>query len=290
VLRVCAALPVLLFPFVSDGADNSSRTNLFAVSVSSDRPGQGDPVIVEFTTAYPMDNVSLIWKGRMVPMKEIGIGLYMALIGIDAAEPPGEAAVSIHADGEGPFADFSLMLTVEEKAFPVQELTLPKRMAEFDNVTLDRIRTEAERLENLFAVVTPASWDFPFLPPVADYRPTNFGARRIINGEPRSQHAAVDLNVPEGTPVTAIAAGAVAFAGEQFFGGLSVVLDHGGGLFSVYYHLRDFSVKEGRRVERGERIGSVGATGRATGPHLHFGVRAPGGRIDPSKLFEQAFH
>jgi murein DD-endopeptidase MepM/ murein hydrolase activator NlpD len=77
----------------------------------------------------------------------------------------------------------------------------------------------------------------------------------------------------------------VTFAGEQFFGGNSVVLDHGGGLFSIYYHLQDIAVSEGRKVARGERIGAVGASGRATGPHLHFGVRAAGGRIDPSLLF-----
>jgi murein DD-endopeptidase MepM/ murein hydrolase activator NlpD len=82
----------------------------------------------------------------------------------------------------------------------------------------------------------------------------------------------------------ATADGTVAFAGEQFFGGNSVVLDHGGGVFSVYYHLREFDVSEGQKIVRGQRIGSVGASGRATGPHIHFSVRAAGGRIDPSLL------
>jgi murein DD-endopeptidase MepM/ murein hydrolase activator NlpD len=77
--------------------------------------------------------------------------------------------------------------------------------------------------------------------------------------------------------------------GDQFFGGRSVVLDHGGGVFSLYYHLRDSAVSEGQRVSKGERIGSVGATGRATGPHLHFGVRAAGGRVDPTLLFGPSF-
>jgi murein DD-endopeptidase MepM/ murein hydrolase activator NlpD len=162
-------------------------------------------------------------------------------------------------------------------------------MAEFDEATLERIKSEAERLERLFAATSLPSWDFPFLPPVADYSPTNFGARRIINGEPRSQHAAVDIKVPEGTPVAAIATGTVALAGDQFFGGLSVVLDHGGGLFSVYYHLKYFTVREGDRVGKGEVIGAVGSTGRASGPHLHFGIRAAGGRVDPSMFLGQAF-
>ena len=136
-----------------------------------------------------------------------------------------------------------------------------------------------------FSRVTPPRWRTPFLPPVEEYLPANFGARRVINGEPRMPHSGVDLRLPEGTPVRAVADGRVAFAGEQFFGGRSVVVDHGGGVFSVYYHLREFSVAEGGTVSRGDRVGSVGATGRATGPHLHFGVRVPGGRVDPTRLF-----
>jgi murein DD-endopeptidase MepM/ murein hydrolase activator NlpD len=85
--------------------------------------------------------------------------------------------------------------------------------------------------------------------------------------------------------VRAIADGVVVLAAEQFFGGRSVVIDHGGAVFSLYYHLQRIAVEEGRRVSRGETIGAVGATGRATGPHLHFGVRVPGGRVDPSLLF-----
>jgi murein DD-endopeptidase MepM/ murein hydrolase activator NlpD len=99
----------------------------------------------------------------------------------------------------------------------------------------------------------------------------------------------VDIFLPEGTPVRAVSAGTVVLSGEQFFGGRSVVLDHGGGLFSIYYHLREAVVSEGQRVAKGDRIGAVGSTGRATGPHLHFGVRAAGGRVDPSLLFGQAF-
>jgi murein DD-endopeptidase MepM/ murein hydrolase activator NlpD len=107
----------------------------------------------------------------------------------------------------------------------------------------------------------------------------------VINGEPRAPHTGVDLRLPEGTPVRSIAGGTVVLAAEQFFGGRSVVIDHGGGTFSLYYHLSRYIVAEGQRVSRGERIGEVGSTGRATGPHLHFGVRVPGGRIDPALLF-----
>jgi murein DD-endopeptidase MepM/ murein hydrolase activator NlpD len=244
---------------------------------------------VDVRVAPPPDNVALAWKGRGFPLKNAGAGRFHALVGVDLMEPPGKAMLSIAAYRGGAVARIELELDVRWKAFPVQELTLPESMAEFDAATLERIRAEAESLEFLFTAVSANAWDLPFLPPVEDYRPENFGSRRVINREPRSPHAGVDIRLPEGTPVRAMAAGIVAFSGERFFGGRSVVLDHGGGLFSVYYHLREASVEEGRRVEKGEPIGAVGSTGRATGPHLHFGVRAAGGRIDPSLLFGPAF-
>lgn len=246
-------------------------------------------MFVEVRIATPVDNLALAWKGRTFPMKEAGRDRYIALIGIDLAEIPGKVPLSVLAYRNSVFTVSELELAVTAREFPLQKLTLPKKMAEFDAATLERIREEAERLEQRFAAVTEPAWDLPFRPPVADFRPVGFGARRVINGEQRSPHAAVDVHLPEGTPVTAVAAGTVVFAGEQFFGGRSVVLDHGGGLFSIYYHLREYSVPEGRRIAKGERIGEVGSSGRATGPHLHFGVRAAGGRIDPSRLLEKAF-
>ena len=274
---------LLLLPLVS------ARGEPISVSISNRSPGQGEPVLVE-VSASEFDNLAISWKGRDYPLRKGDGGRFIGLIGVDLLEPPGTMRLSVVAFGDGPVARIDVELEVRETPFPVQELTLPKRLAEFDAATLERIRREAETLEGRFSALSAPAWDFPFQPPVDDYRPTNFGARRVINREPRSPHAAVDIHLPEGTPVRAIAAGTVALCGEQFFGGRSVVLDHGGGVFSLYYHLREYTVSEGQRVTQGERIGSVGATGRATGPHLHFGVRAAGGRVDPSLLFGPPFH
>lgn len=284
ITAVAAACIFLFLPLVSTGEDRIS----LSVSISDRFPFQGDPVLLEVSAA-PQDNLAFAWKGRTFPLKHGGGGRFLGVVGVDLLEPPGKVPLSVVAAGEGAAARVDVEIEVREKPFPVQELTLPKRMAEFDAATLDRIRGEAEALEERFASLSAPAWDLPFQPPVDDYRPTNFGVRRVINREPRSPHAAVDIHLPEGTPVTAIAAGTVVLCGDQFFGGRSVVLDHGGGVFSVYYHLRESAVAEGQSVRQGERIGSVGATGRATGPHLHFGVRAAGGRIDPTPLFGPAF-
>jgi murein DD-endopeptidase MepM/ murein hydrolase activator NlpD len=257
-----------------------------SISVSSGTPAQGDPVIVDVFATGPLDNLVLLWKGAAWPVREVAAGRYEGLIGVDLLATAGPETLVAEGWSGGKQTRVGSVLSVAARRFPVQEIRLPKRMAEFDASTLKRIREEARVLEERFARVTvPVLWRMPFQPPVEDFRPENFGSRRVINGEERSPHAAVDVRLPEGTPVRSIAGGTVVFAGDQFFGGRSVVIDHGGGVFSTYYHLRDITVPEGRPVGRGETIGAVGATGRATGPHLHFGVRVTGGRVDPAVLF-----
>ncbi len=255
-----------------------------SISVSTRTPALGDPVIVEVAAKGTVDNLVLRWKGASWPVRETAPGRYEGLIGVDLDDPEGPAVVAAEGFLDGARFREETELTISPRKFAVQELTLPKGMAEFDNATLVRIKAEAAALSRRFSRVTPPRWRTPFLPPVEEYRPTNFGARRVINGESRLPHSGVDLRLPGGTPVRAIADGRVAFSGEQFFGGRSIVIDHGGGVFSVYYHLKEFAVTEGQEISRGDRIGSVGATGRATGPHLHFGVRVPGGRVDPTRL------
>jgi murein DD-endopeptidase MepM/ murein hydrolase activator NlpD len=261
-----------------------SHTVSPSLSVSNRAPMKGDPVVVEVAASGAVDNLVLRWKGAVWPMRKIAEGRHEGLIGVDLDDPEGPAAVAAEGFLDGTPFRVETELTVSPRKFAVQALTLPKGMAAFDNATLARIEAEAAELSRRFSRATPARWRVPFLPPVEEYRPANFGARRVINGDPRMPHSGVDIRLPEGTPVRAIADGQVAFAGEQFFGGRSVVIDHGGGVFSVYYHLKEISVADGQAISRGDRIGSIGATGRATGPHLHFGVRVPGGRVDPTRL------
>jgi len=255
-----------------------------SIAVSTSTPALGDPVVVEVAANGAVDNLVLRWKSADWPMRETAPGRYEGLIGVDLDDPEGPAVVAAEGFLDGARFHAEAELMVSPRKFAVQELTLPKGMAEFDDTTLRRIEKEAGELSRRFSRVTPLRWRTPFLPPVKEYRPVNFGARRVINGDPRMPHSAVDIHLPEGTPVRAIADGQVAFAGEQFFGGRSVVIDHGGGVFSIYYHLKEYYFAEGQEISRGDRVGSVGATGRATGPHLHFGVRVPGGRVDPTRL------
>ena len=280
ILALCCGLAVI----VGTSAHAAPGAPL-SISLSTTTPALGDPVAVEVVASGHIDNLVLQWKRVAWPMREIAPGRYEGLIGVDLDDPPGPEAVAAEGFLDGARVRAEAEVTIFPRKFAVQELTLPEGMAEFDNATLVRIGAEAAELSGRFSRVTPPRWRIPFLPPVEEYRPANFGARRVINGHPRMPHSAVDITLPAGTPVRAIADGRVALAGEQFFGGRSVVIDHGGGVFSVYYHLKEFRVVEGQEISRGDRVGSVGSTGRATGPHLHFGVRVPGGRVDPTRLF-----
>jgi murein DD-endopeptidase MepM/ murein hydrolase activator NlpD len=179
---------------------------------------------------------------------------------------------------------------VQGRDFPVQRLSLPGEMVDLDPATERRALTEGERLRTVYQMVTPERlWRGRFVRPVAGSEPgSGFGARRVINGQPRSPHAGLDYSAAAGTPVVAANDGRVALVAEYFFPGRLVVLDHGLGLYTLYFHLDEIVVREGDRVTRGQPIGTVGATGRATGPHLHFGVQVGAARVDPTALLELA--
>jgi hypothetical protein len=178
-------------------------------------------------------------------------------------------------------------LSIQRRDFPVQRLTLPETMVDLDPATERRAVSEGERLRTLYHTITPERlWRGRFTRPVAGTEPpTGFGARRIINGKPRAPHSGADYAAERGTPVVAANSGRVALVADFFFPGRLVVLDHGLGLYTLYFHLDSVAVTEGDVVDRGQRVGAVGATGRATGPHLHFGAQLAGSRIDPVSLF-----
>jgi len=215
-----------------------------------------------------------------------GRGRVQAVIGIDL-EAAGKRL--LHLEGKDrqarPYV-WQWPVRIRPRRFSVQRLTLPQQMVELDSETAKRVSEEANRLNGLWKSVTPDRyWHGAFISPVTSAAaPEGFGFRRLINERPRSPHSGGDFQAPPGSVVRASNAARVALAEEQFFGGRAIVLDHGLGLYTVYFHLQEFLVHTGDTVEKGQEIGRVGATGRVTGPHLHFGVRLQGARIDPAAL------
>ena len=210
-----------------------------------------------------------------------------AVVGIDLEVKAGPQGwrLAILEPGREPRA-LKGQLTIHRRDYAVQRLTLPTGMVDLDPETERRAVSEGERLRTLYQTISPERlWRGRFVRPVAGTGPPSvFGSRRIINGQPRSPHSGGDYAAERGTPVVAANSGRVALVADFFFPGRLVALDHGLGLYTMYFHLDTVGVTEGELVDRGQRIGTVGATGRATGPHLHFGVQLAGSRIDPVAL------
>jgi murein DD-endopeptidase MepM/ murein hydrolase activator NlpD len=210
-------------------------------------------------------------------------GTYEGLIGIDLGAKAAKYEMKVLATGEdGVSFSKALRLKVEKTDFAVQKLSLPKSMVELDPKTQERVNQESKRVRNLFQGVREEKlWKGPFSRPLEGELSGAFGVRRVINGQARNPHSGIDLRAEAGTPVAACNSGIVALVEELFFSGKTVILDHGWGLYSMYFHLSDAGVSSGDRLRTGETLGRVGSTGRSTGPHLHWGMIIRGARVDP---------
>jgi murein DD-endopeptidase MepM/ murein hydrolase activator NlpD len=173
--------------------------------------------------------------------------------------------------------------------YATEELTVEEKYVAPPKAALERIEREKARVAKLWVLATPRRFALPLSAPLAAL-PTagRFGSRRVFNKEPRSPHSGADFSAKAGTTVFAPADGTVALAEEQYFAGNAVYLDHGDGLISMAFHLSEIGVANGDEVKRGQPIGKVGATGRVTGPHLHFALRWHGARVDPDLLLGRA--
>jgi murein DD-endopeptidase MepM/ murein hydrolase activator NlpD len=223
---------------------------------------------------------SVVWlDGRELRVSDDGWFVF----GLGRDAPDRAVLVVGHPDGREERRD----LEVAGRTYRIQRIDgLPPRQVTPSEQDLARIRTDAELIEAARQRNTgnrgftePATW--PALGPVSGV----YGSQRILNGEPRSPHRGVDVAAPAGTPVGAMASGVVSLAETaMYYTGGTVMVDHGHGLHSVYAHLRDVLVEVGQRVAQGGTLGTVGATGRATGPHLHWGVYWLDQAVDPALL------
>ncbi len=210
-------------------------------------------------------------------------GIYAGLSSVDRNLSPGHYPVEVELNGQKQ----SVNLTVLDASFPVERLSLPKDKVTLSPENAARAEREAARLGaiwDIWDIRSPAYWTSGFVIPLNGKIGAGFGARRIINDLEKSPHNGIDIKGDRGTPVHALSPGVVVLADDLFFGGNTLVLDHGHALYSFYMHLDGFTVKPGDRVSAKNVVGYVGSTGRATGPHLHIGTKLQGVNVNPLSL------
>ena len=270
-------LPVNLF-----SGDDPVRS---ARAVESLQGKQGDVLFVTIPVQGRPARVTGKFLQRTPTLFPFRTQVYAGLLGLDIDDPPGQHALTIEVVYPHRTERRRLFVTVLKADYPVQRLTLPSNMVDLDAPTLVRVRAEARETHKAFGHVVPHPlWKDAFRVPVAGTRSGRFGSRRVINGQPKRPHSGEDIAASEGTAVSVMNDGMVRLTMDHFFTGKGVIVDHGLGLFSMYFHLSRVNVEQGQSLTSGQVIGAVGSTGRATGPHLHWGVRLNGARVDPYTL------
>jgi murein DD-endopeptidase MepM/ murein hydrolase activator NlpD len=211
---------------------------------------------------------------------------WLAILGVSLDTAPGDYQVSVLQPGANPR---QLPFKVLDKQYAVQQLKVAPNQVNLSAEDEARVGREGAKVHAAlasFSATAPAT--LRLAQPIPGRRSSSFGLRRVFNGESRKPHSGMDIAAPTGTPIKAPLAGRVVDVGSYFLNGNNVVVDHGQGLMTMYCHLSKVRVEMGQELKAGEILGEVGATGRVTGPHLHWGVSLNGAMVDPALFLAPA--
>ncbi len=287
-LRICLAAALLL------AASMTLTAASLQVSHEARSLAQGEAVLLTVASDIPLDRVSAEVFDKEFPLFSEGDETsWKGIVAIDLACRPGSYDVKVRGwteNGSSPAGEKSHTLRVESKEFAERRLKVDQKYVSPPQAEMERINREAALTKELFTLTTPEKyWAGDFRTPGPGGSTSPFGRKNFVNDEPRSPHSGVDLRGAVGTPVKAPASGRIIMAEDLYFAGNTLMIDHGFGMISYLCHLYEIKAGEGKEVRQGEVIGIVGATGRVTGPHLHWTVKILEQRIDPLSLLELDF-
>lgn len=269
------------------GADQPESGFLLSVP---DVVRDGEPFAVSFS-ADGAARVRFNWRGKILPVtaRPGEPGRFAALLPVPLDEKSKSLPLVMTVAWEGGGEEtFRADIPVKKRRYPVQRLTVDSKYVTPPAEMQEKIKRDREEMRAAVTTVTPLRyWSLPMKRPVPGEVTSLYGMRRVFNGKPKNPHKGVDYDAREGDPVAAMEDGVVALASDHYYGGNTVVIDHGLGVMSAYLHLSAFATEKGRRVARGETIGFIGSTGRVTGPHLHLSLYVLGESVNAATCLDQ---
>jgi len=292
-------LAALLLPGAARALESPRCNGGLQMQLSVPLATQGSLLVAEVRSAKSISEITGSWMDRRLYFWKANpsvvqrrtaahsAAIEQALVGVDLEKAPGAYPLTVAVTMEnGDHGTCTATLSVRAGKFATESLQVEKQFVEPNEQQIARAVAEQQKLRDLFDHVTPEKlWrgDFQF-PLQGVTKGTNFGKRRILNGQARSPHTGADFPALTGTPIHATQSGRVVLAEELYFSGNTVIIDHGLGVYSLYGHLSAFDVAAGDDLQVGGLVGKVGATGRVTGPHLHWGVTVNKARVNPVQL------
>ena len=287
---LAAGLALALHIAGASGAQRASGTGDPPLQIShrARAVAPGEVVLVDLKAKSAIQEAQAQWLKQTLRFYPVEPGWWQGLAPVDVAASAGRQVLAVRARiSDGRTLERTYPITIAARTFPARKLTVAPKFVDPPADELPRIEVERKAVEAIFANPSRERfWNGAFAVPVPGASTSSFGRRTILNGVPRGQHTGTDFQAATGTPVVAPNRGRVALAADHYFPGRTIIIDHGLGLYSYLAHLSEFAVKEGTIVDRGQRIALSGATGRVTGPHLHWTMRLGTARVDPLSLVE----
>jgi murein DD-endopeptidase MepM/ murein hydrolase activator NlpD len=277
--KYCSSFLCMLFFLIFPA---SSFAKPVHAEISPQKISPGDAFIIKVTGVKTGQPICASFGKAEIPFGSCGEGCYLAIWAVDIQTKPKAYYVHVKAGKK----KIKLKLRIKKTKFPELHLSLPDEKVFPSPDDLDRVEKENNKLKDIWQNVSDRLWEEKFIAPLENEISTAFGTKRVMNEKFTSVHRGMDIRGKEGERVRATNSGKVVLSEELFYGGNTLILDHGQGIFSIYMHLSGFNVKSGDTVAKGDAIGLVGSSGRSTGPHLHFGVKVAGINVNPNSLMK----
>lgn len=279
-----------LLPAAAKGQSYTPR-HVNGIRLSADRVVNGGVLLVEMDTTRwrpPTGDIAIKLADRNYPVyahPRPGPHTHFSLVAIPFRAQPGKTTLIIQWIDAGGRQSVAIAFRIVAGKYPMEKLTVDSRRVSPPEKDRERAQKEYREIKSIYAGGAAAKlWRGSFDLPLKSLITSQFGNGRVFNGRLKSYHNGIDFRAPVGTPISAANSGIVKLAKDLFYSGNAVIIDHGTGLFSIYAHLSEFLVKAHQRVEKGQPIGLSGATGRVSGPHLHWGVKLNGIAVNPFVL------